>query len=98
MSKLYFCDHHSYGGNLPCPGCFGFQPGKVETYSSTMAECKRLQIRVSELEAEAEHPEWMKRIQRERREAVAIAVGSINVQLQEHGIDMQFDPSAFIQQ
>lgn len=57
-------------------------------------ELAKAEARVAELEAE--HPDWMKRIQRERREAVALAIDSINVQLREHGIDMQFDATAFI--
>ena len=52
MSKLYFCDIHSYGGNLPCPGCRGFQEGFAETYGSTLADCERLRAKVAELEEE----------------------------------------------
>lgn len=46
----------------------------------------------------AKAPGWIDRIRRERNEAITLAVDSINTQLQEHGIDMQFDPAAFTQQ
>jgi hypothetical protein len=58
------------------------------------AERDALRARVAELETK--HPEWMKRIQRERKEAVALAIDAVNTQLREHGFDIQFDPAALV--
>ena len=49
MGRMHFCDQHSYGGNLPCPACMGFQVGTSETVETIRNQRDRYRVALEKI-------------------------------------------------